>query len=349
MPSYIKKSLSSYLAKLSVWLPKQWSRVSWLQWALLPIAIIFFLLVQLRRFLYHFGLLSSESLDVPVIVVGNITVGGSGKTPLTIALAKSLQSQGLHPGIVSRGYARQGDEITYVDGSSNAREAGDEPLLLAVNTQCPVFVGADRVAAAKALLKNNPECDVIISDDGLQHYRLSRQFEIAVVDGERGFGNQWMLPAGPLREPVNRLSAVDALVVNSGIGTQLSVLSQWTDKVFEMRLRSREFYRLTNHHHHAPAALFKHKKILAVAGIGHPERFFKLLTQLGVVFEKKAFPDHHQFTPYDFAQLEAEVILMTEKDAVKCLDIADERFWVLPIEAELDQGLITLIAKRLTK
>ena len=198
------------------WLQHHWYRITPLHLILFPISLVFRALVALRRELYLSGFLASHQMLLPVIVVGNISVGGTGKTPLTLALAQQLIARGWHPLIISRGYGRTSPGPQPVRASSTAAQAGDEPLLMAQRDICPVWVGADRVATACAALQAQPQCDVVLCDDGLQHYRLQRDVEIAVIDGAQGFGNGLMLPAGPLREPVSRLQTVDAAVVNGG-------------------------------------------------------------------------------------------------------------------------------------
>ncbi len=348
MPSSIKKSSSNWVRQLAIWLPKQWHQVSWPQWLLLPITIIFYVLVRLRGLFYRWGLIKQVRLAVPVIVVGNITVGGAGKTPLTIALAKKLQSLGLKPGVVSRGYGRSTKEVLPVQASSLASAVGDEPLLIARRLPgCPVYVGVSRVEAGMALLTAHPDCNVIISDDGLQHYRLARDYEIAVVDGQLGLGNRLLLPAGPLREPVRRLDKVDAIVCNQSTQADSLNLLSWQDRVYAMQLAAADIYQLIGPNNQAKAPLFKQQKIVAVAGIGNPQRLFNTLAALGLSFEAIAFADHDVYDSADFDALNADVIIMTEKDAVKCESFADSRYWVLPVDAVLPPALITAIIEKL--
>ncbi len=325
-------------------LEKIWYGLTPLHALLLPPAILFRLAAMLRRAFYRVGLLHSVRLAVPVIVVGNISVGGTGKTPLVLWLANFLRQQGRRPGIISRGYGGSAASPAEVGADSDPAVVGDEPLLLARKSGCPVWVGRDRVAAAEALLRAHPECDVLVSDDGLQHYRLGRDVEIAVVDGERGFGNGLPLPAGPLRESVSRLDSVDAVVVNGG-GRNAGVPAKNT---FDMLLAGRLFYNLRN-----PAQRIEPSdlrgKLHAVAGIGNPRRFFDLLRGSGLDFEAHAFPDHCAYRAQDLDYADADAILMTEKDAVKCAGFADERFWVLAVEAVLAPGFGELILQKLRK
>jgi tetraacyldisaccharide 4'-kinase len=264
--------------------------------------------------------------------VGNITVGGTGKTPLVIWLAQQLMAKGYSPGIVSRGYGGSAKDISSVSVNSEPHVVGDEPLLIAMRTFCPVWIGKKRSAVIRALLSANPKCDVIISDDGLQHYRMQRDFEIIVVDGERYFGNRAMLPFGPMREPTQRIHDADAVVING-------VEADFESGHYLMRLQGHEFYSLHAAENKVLAKAFEGKRIHAVAGIGNPARFFSHLHHLGLTFAEHAFPDHHQFQPKDLQLTEADVILMTEKDAVKCLHFPQDNIWVLPVQAEVIGGL----------
>lgn len=325
---------------MSEWLQREWYRSGLWQILLRPVSWIFGLLSALRRAAYRTGILKAERLPVPVIVVGNITVGGTGKTPLVIWLARQLHAASMHPGIISRGYRGSQSSPLSVTIDSNPADVGDEPLMLAQRTRFPVVIGQDRVAAGKALLQAHPECDVIISDDGLQHYRLQRDMEIVVVDGARRFGNAQLLPAGPLREPVTRLDTVDAVVCNG----------ESEDKdIFSMRLQPTVFRHLTEPERTATAADFSGKKLLAIAGIGHPPRFFAQLESMGLEIESRAFPDHHAYVSADLPSGAADAILMTEKDAVKCRAFARSDCWYLEVEAELDHALLERVLNKLRK
>ena len=312
---------------------------------LLPLSLLFRLGVALRRIGYRIGVLRTVRLSVPVVVVGNITVGGSGKTPLVAALAAALAQRGHHPGIVSRGYGRDNEdgEPLPVGPDDDPRRVGDEPLLLA-RAGYPVVVARDRVAAARALIAGNPGCDVILSDDGLQHYRLARKVEIAVVDAARGLGNRLMLPAGPLREPPSRLDEVDAVAVLA-MASDTGVPSH--GRAFTMRLVGDRFVRVDDPLTSAPASLFARRGVHALAGIGHPARFFAQLAAMGIAATPHPFRDHHRFVAGDLAIADANAILMTEKDALKCETFADERCWYLPVQAQIDDALITLVEGKL--
>jgi tetraacyldisaccharide 4'-kinase len=335
----LSKADSSVLAR---WLEQQWYR--WTPWhlLLLPVALLFGAAAALRRSLYRLGLLPVTKLPVPVIIVGNIGVGGTGKTPLVIALAKLLREHGFRPGIVSRGYGGKSRLPRAVTSQSEPGEVGDEPVLLAAKSGCPVWVAPDRVAAGQALLASHPEVNVLISDDGLQHYRLARDLEIVMVDAARWFGNGQLLPAGPLREPAWRLQTVDAVVINGWLpGAPLK------RREFTMQLTGDLLYNLRNRELKARPETFAGQTALAVAGIGHPQRFFQHLRKLGMSIRPAPFPDHHAFTPQDLNVPDSTPIVMTEKDAVKCADFVGDNAWVLPVEATLDANFGPAIIEKL--
>ncbi len=316
---------------------RHWYRLSALSLALWPASLLYRLLVALRRLAYRSGALPAVRLPVAVIVVGNLVVGGTGKTPLVSWLAATLKKNGRNPGIVSRGYRGSAAAPMAVGAASPVHLVGDEPLLLARAGGCPVWIGRDRAAAALGLLAAHPECDVLLFDDGLQHYRLARDIEIAVED-ERRAGNGLLLPAGPLREPVSR--RVDAWVVNSaapGIHRP----------AFRMDLRGDSFRRVAAPRDSLPAAAFARKKLHAVAGIGNPKRFFDHLARLGLDCVNHAFPDHHAYTANDLDFGDCDALLMTEKDAVKCEAFAREHWYALQVEAELAPAFIDFILAKL--
>ena len=321
------------------WLERHWYRITPLHLLLLPVSYVFRLLVALRRALYRSGILSIEKLPVPVIVVGNITVGGSGKTPLTLWLTQQLIEEGWHPGIISRGFG--GAETIAPQAalpSSSPDAVGDEAVLMAQRNLCPVWVGRDRPATARALLNAHPECDILLSDDGLQHYRLQRDAEIVVVDGIRRFGNGYQLPAGPLREAPTRLKEVDAVVINGGMSTR---------DEYRMQLYGTVFHNLLNPGTIMRASDFQGQRLHGIAGIGHPQRFFLHLNNLGLEVQMHPFPDHHRYNLADLDYADADAILMTEKDAVKCASFATEKCWVLRVEAQLDPALTHHILERI--
>jgi tetraacyldisaccharide 4'-kinase len=322
---------------MKLWLERQWYSSSPWQVLLWPLSALFRCLVAMRRLLYRISLLPGYHLPVPVIVVGNLTVGGAGKTPLVLWLVEFLRAQGYRPGIISRGYGSRARRPQSVTASSDPALAGDEPVLLARRAQCPVWIGARRADVARALLKARPDCNILISDDGLQHYALLRDVEIVVVDGQRRFGNGHLLPAGPLREPVSRMKLADAVVVNGG---------DIAPGEYAMRLTGTNFRRLREPAN-ATAADFSGKRLHAVAGIGHPPRFFAYLRQLGLEVIEHAFPDHHAYQPHELQFDNADAILMTEKDAVKCSAFAPEHCWMLAVDAEVDAALGDKVLKKL--
>jgi len=322
--------------------PAFWNRRGPAALALLPVALLFRLVVWMRRLLHEWGWRRVVRLPVPVVVVGNITVGGTGKTPLVIALASALAARGLRPGIVTRGYGGRARGIGAVAPDSDPEMVGDEPLLLAYRAGCPVWRGADRVAAATALLAAHPECDCLISDDGLQHLRLARDFEIAVVDGARGLGNGLPLPAGPLREPPARLRAVDAVVIN---GTGAAGLPLGTP----LTLEGSRLVNLARGDTVLPLQAWRGHRVHAVAGIGHPRRFFDQLRAAGLQVVEHPFPDHHPFKAGDLVFDGVLPVVMTEKDAVKCVRFAHENWWCLPVEARLDPAFLDMVATRLRR
>ena len=339
--------------RLVAWFLKEWQQSSFWQILLLPISWLFQILTAVRRLGFRRGWSKSERLPLAVIVVGNITVGGSGKTPLVIYLVEQLRAAGYVPGVISRGYGGTERGPFEVGPLSDTTEVGDEPALIAARTEAPLFIGRDRLAAGKALLDAYPNCDIIISDDGLQHYRLQRDIEIVVVDGQVGFGNGRLLPAGPLREPMSRLRNVDFTVINSPASgpattsTALAVPMNMPGEAVSMRLSGQVFYNIKEPSTHALAADLRHQTIHAVAGIGRPQRFFDHLRRLGLNLVEHPFPDHYAFESNDFAFAADNVVLMTEKDAVKCKAFARDNWWALAVTAELDDRFLPRLLKKL--
>ena len=317
-----------------------WYRTSPLHLILLPASWLFGALSVLRRALYRSHILNSFRIPVPVVVVGNISVGGTGKTPLTLTIAQQLVAHGYHPVIVSRGYGGDANEQP-VTADCTAQQVGDEPLLMARRGICPVWVGKDRVATARRALLLHTQCDVVLCDDGLQHYRLQRDFEIAVIDGVRRFGNGRLLPAGPLREPLSRLKSVDAVVFNGG-----QHLTQFQNQ-YAMQLSGNVFHNLRHPEKTASAQDLQKLHLHAAAGIGHPQRFFDHLRSLGLSFTEHAFADHHLYQAGDLIFEDCDALLLTEKDAVKCTAFADDRFWVLRVDAQVDSALIDHLLRKI--
>ncbi len=324
----------------SRWLERQWYEHTPWQIVLRPFSWLFYILTALRQLAYRLRLFKSLKLPVPVIIVGNINVGGTGKTPFVIWLVQQLRQNGWYPGIISRGYGGNVIHTHQVTKDSLPQQVGDEPVLLVQRTGLPLYVGRKRTRAARHLLRDYPECNLIISDDGLQHYALERDMEIVIIDGERIFGNGQLLPAGPLRETSTRLEEVDAVVFNSGAPAAGGYL---------MHLVPDHLRKLRAPEEQMELSELIGKRVHAVAGIGNPHRFFSQLEQLGLVVEAHPFPDHHAYSADDFQFAKDDIVLMTEKDAVKCTAFARDNWWFMPITAEIDRALAEKILARLTR
>lgn len=320
------------------WVERVWYGDSPLYWLLLPLTGLFAVMAALRRFLYRRGLLKVTRVDAPVVVVGNIAVGGTGKTPVTIWLVRELQRRGQMPGIISRGYrGNVGPVPVQATEDSDIGTVGDEAIMLARQCECPVVVHPDRVAAAKKAIELG--ANILVADDGLQHYRLHRDVEIAVIDGSRGFGNGSLLPAGPLREPVSRLDEVDIVLVHRqpGDDEERQVLRRssdpqpvdfWLKVVAVVRLDQSEVRDLNE---------FAGTTVHAVAGIGHPERFFRMLEGYRIKVYRHPLPDHADINPADISFGDQLNVLMTEKDAVKCRWLDTANCWYVPVGADVER------------
>lgn len=308
-----------------------WSGKSWCYILLLPFSWLYGVIATLRRIAYQKGWLSSWKSPVPVVVVGNLTAGGNGKTPVVIWLVERLIAQGFKPGVVSRGYGGKSDHYPLLlSANTTPAMAGDEPVLIYHRTGAPVAVAPVRRDAVKALLDNH-SLDVIITDDGLQHYALQRDYEIVVIDGQRRFGNGWWLPAGPMRERAGRLDSVDAIIVNGGV-SQDSEISMTLEGEIAINLKTGE---------KKPVAQLN--KAVAMAGIGHPPRFFNSLSDKGIqLIATNAFSDHSDYSAQELQQLTPhnEPLIMTEKDAVKCHHFAQDNWWYLPVSASLNSQTV---------
>lgn len=315
-----------------------WRKKNVVACSLWPLSLFYRSYIYLRRKLYQFHIKKTNRFAVPVIVVGNLTVGGTGKTPLIMAIAEFLKKKGWRPGIISRGYGGEADHYPHrVHENSSPREVGDEPLLIARHTACPTMVDPNRSRGVKALLvKTN--CNIILSDDGLQHLSLGRHIEIAVIDGQYRFGNGFCLPAGPLREPISRLKTIDFIVTKGNA----------CPNEFEMCLLPDYFYQLTQPSNQKSADYFYGKNVHAVAGIGNPKQFFCSLRALGLTITEHPFPDHHFFKSNDFNYGKNAIVLMTEKDAVKCEGLIDSRLWCLKTKTKLDKTFLSALLKRIT-
>ncbi len=326
--------MKKFLTRLAnfVWYKDQFIAV-WL----VPFSMIFIDFTRLRRFLYRKGIYKTEKLSVPVIIVGNICVGGTGKTPLVIWIAKMLVQEGFKPGIIIRGYAGKAEQWPQMaTAKSDPQTIGDEAVMIAKNLNVPVAVGPSRVDTAKLLLIQCG-CNIVISDDGMQHYALARDIEIAVIDGERRFGNGNCLPAGPLREPISRLQEVDLIVCNG---------EPEEENEFAMDLEGRIAINLVTAEQKALTD-FSGQNCHALAGIGNPQRFFQHLQTAGLDCKTHSFPDHYYFQSGDINFGIDNPVLMTEKDAVKCLDIATNNHWFVPVQAKLPLAFKNQIIKLL--
>ncbi|MBE9561449.1 MAG: tetraacyldisaccharide 4'-kinase [Proteobacteria bacterium] len=291
---------------------------------LIPLAWLFCIIIRIRRQAYKHNLFTRKRIPIPIIVVGNITVGGTGKTPLVSWLGRFLIQQGFKPGIISRGYkgnAKEWPQVVYPD--SDPYLVGDEPILLARQSGCPVVVSPNRFQAASVLCD---DCDIIISDDGLQHYALINNIKIAVVDATRNYGNQRCLPAGPLREPMSFLAEMDFIVMNGSQNNSENTM-QYRAKSLCKVLDNQVLYDLTE---------LRGQTVHAIAGIGNPNMFFNSLQERGLIVHRHPFPDHHNYRPEEIQFNDDLLVIMTEKDAVKCQSFANQQHLYLPIEIDVN-------------
>jgi len=309
---------------------------------LVPASLAYGAVSATRRFMYANRWRRASRLSCPVVVVGNLSVGGTGKTPLVCWLVAHLLELGYKPGVVTRGYGGSSRNVRLITTSDDPLIVGDESVLLARRTGAPVAIGRDRPAAAQLLLSGG--CNVIVSDDGLQHYALARDCEVVVIDGDRRFGNGWLLPAGPLREAPGRLKAADAIVVNGGRPLLPGALSMRLEAKNAVALRGGAV---------RPLRAFAGESIHAIAGIGNPERFFNMLRSCGIEVCGRPLPDHARLTQEDIRFGDGKSVLMTEKDAVKCATIAGEQHWYVPVSASFDgnesAALLDIVINRIEK
>lgn len=323
--------------KLAQQLQQGWSEPNLITYLLLPLSLLYKVVMAVRKVFYSKGLFDVYQASVPVLVVGNISVGGTGKTPLTMSIVERARALGFQPGVISRGYGGQALEWPQqVTPTTSAHYVGDESVLIAHSTECPVVVGPKRGEAIDLLLSQY-DCDLIISDDGLQHYALARNAEIAVLDKQRRHLNTFCLPAGPLREPQSRLQSVDMIM------NHVAPIERGENDPFNrseenlFRLKNRGFKGVVDHQQATLADKGTGaQKIHAIAGIGHPVRFFRQLRALGFDAMEHAFPDHHRYTAEDFAFTENDMVIMTAKDAVKCAAFAKSNWYYLEVEVELN-------------
>jgi tetraacyldisaccharide 4'-kinase len=328
---------------VQAWLNRRWYGPPGTCATLEPLARLYGAVVAARR-----RRAAAPALSAPVIIVGNLTVGGTGKTPLTVWLAQQASRHGLQAGVISRGYGGSAGGVRVLQRDADWREVGDEPLILARRSGCVTAVGRERTEAARTVIARGAR--VVISDDGLQHLRLTRQCSIVVADGARGFGNGRLLPAGPLREPLERLLSADALVINGACEhpSLRTAAAYFPRLVLRMHLVAGEAVALASGERRALES-FRGSPVHAVAGIGHPQRFFRELGARGLDVLEHPFPDHHPLTPAELQFSDAHPVLMTEKDAVKCAHLADPRLWFVPVEAvfsETDAACLLELLKR---
>lgn len=318
-------------------LPQIWYSKNVIALMLWPLSLLYQLLFKLHKLIYQLGIKKPYRSTLPVIVVGNITVGGTGKTPFTIALAELLMTNGYNPGIVSRGYKAATRTFPHVVAPDDcAKLFGDEPVLLAKKIDAPVIVSPQRKEGVKVLEQQN--CDVVICDDGLQHHALQKDIEVILVDGARRFGNGFCLPAGPLRESNKQLSKKEFVVAHGNSDIEK----------YQMRLSTCEIYNLTHPQLKLNWNEIQVKQVHAVAAIGHPQRFFDTLRELGITITEHEFPDHYQYNQADFEFCdEDDLLIMTEKDAVKCRQWARDNYWVLAVKASLSENFKTDLLSRL--
>jgi tetraacyldisaccharide 4'-kinase len=307
-----------------------------LSYILLPVSVVFFVLSNVRLMLYKFGLFKTHDFDIPIVVVGNITVGGSGKTPIVIALIKYFKNQGKKVGVVSRGYgSKSNPKSLNVNKDTSPYNSGDEPLLIATQSEVPVMVNPNRVQAVKDMIATH-NVEIIISDDGLQHYAMGRKVEIVVIDGKRRLGNGFFLPSGPLRESPGRLKSVDFLINNGAL---------WPGE-FSSNLIPKMFVNMVTLEEQ-PLDFFTDKKCHAVAGIGYPQRFFDTLNELNIDVLTHSFPDHHHYSEDDLLFSSKYPIIMTAKDCVKCKEFTTDQMWYLQSEADLSDDFFTKLETKL--
>jgi tetraacyldisaccharide 4'-kinase len=336
----LRRYIRHQLSMITSIITNAWYNPSPLRYWLIPFSWLYQIAALTKRWLYvSSGYKKQIRFSLPIIVVGNITVGGTGKTPLIIALAHLLSEHGYRPGIVSRGYGGKPSILPlHVTPQTNPAEAGDEPVLIAKKTQRPLVVSPKRVEAIQALI-DTYDCDVILSDDGMQHYQMHRDIEISVVDGERRFGNTLCLPAGPLREPIHRLHSVD-FIISQGKAAQ---------DEYPMQLISGPIYSLSESNNTLDIGQAQKKPIHAVAGIGHPDRFFNQLKKLGFSVIPHPFPDHYAYQLEDITFNDDRLVIMTEKDAVKCKAFATDIHWCLPVIAQCPETFYVHLLDKLGK
>lgn len=329
------------MVPIESWFNRVWYERAAPPWWLLPLSLIYGAVAGSRRLVYAKHLRRATRIPCPVVVIGNVSVGGTGKTPLVCWLVQQLLERGYRPGVVTRGYGGSSTIVCRVTASDDPALTGDESILLARRTGVPVAIGRDRPAAAQLLVSAG--CNVIVSDDGLQHYALARDCEVVVIDGDRRFGNGWLLPAGPLRETPARLKAADAVVVNGGRALLAGALS--------MRLEAKNAVSVLAGTIQ-PLSALAGRSVHAIAGIGNPERFFNMLRSRGIEVNGRPLADHARLTAAELDFGDDKPVLMTEKDAVKCASLAGARHWYVPVTASFEGGesnsLLRIVLDKIT-
>ena len=312
-----------------------YKKFSWII-LLTPLSLLFLIGIKIRKFFYSIGLLKSFKLARPVIVIGNITLGGTGKTSLIQKIIEELIKKKISVGVISRGYGSNAKNSQEVFKNSRVEDVGDEPLLLKKKYDIPIFVGKDKVAVGQLLINQYPKVQLILSDDGLQHYKLQRDLEICIIDGQRGFGNNHLLPSGPLREPKSRLKECDLIVINEK--------NDNFDYDYLMTYKNPNFL-INRNNQIIKFKELKNQNIFIMSAIGNPNRLIKFFRSFGFDFKYKFFNDHYFFKQEDFDCLEKKLIVMTEKDIVKCENINHDNIWYLPVSVEIDKGFMNEISK----
>ena len=311
---------------------RSWYAPTWVTPLLIPVSFLYRAFMAVRRLLYQSGVFKVQEFDVPIIVVGNLTVGGTGKTPLLIHLSKELVAHGFKPGVVSRGYGAKGPYPVRVTPNTEVLHSGDEPLLIARSLDVPVVVDPDRVNAVKEVLKTG-SIDIVLSDDGLQHTRLGRQLEIVIIDGKRGLGNGLLLPAGPLRESPKRLNSVNVVVRHGGV-PKSSESSMETSLGAVVNI---------NDGRESTLVSFVEKECVVLTAIANPDLFCQQLSDEGLQFERVEYSDHHYFSFEDLQRYQNKTVLMTEKDAVKCQNFAGPDWWQVGQEVRTGGQVVELV------
>jgi len=338
IPNYIKKDLINLPSFFQIVNDQFYKKIS-LTLILFPLSYFFFLIIVIRKYLYQFDILKKYKLSVPVVIVGNITLGGTGKTSLILKIIEELKKQEIFVGVISRGYGAKKKYPQEVFVNSKVEDVGDEPLLLKQKFDVPIFIGKDKASVGNLLIDQYPNVQLILSDDGLQHYKLQRDYEICIIDGERGFGNNLLLPSGPLREPKTRLDECNSIIINGqNDDFDYDYLMTYKNPNFIMNKKNQKI----------KFEDLKDKDIFIMSAIGNPNRLIKFFRTFDFNFKYKFFNDHYFFKQSDFDGLEKKLIIMTEKDIVKCEKINHDNIWYLPVSVEIDEGFINEISK-LTK